>query len=359
MRLPIVSALGNPFPEAACRLAPCSLPLVLLAAFLVGCGAPEEITTYQAPKPKPPVRMLGAMIPVKGGAWFFKFQGPHGLVSEHAEEFWGLIESVRFDPDTGEPSWDLPEDWKRKPAERGQMRYVTLVPPGDFPLEVAVSSFDQMNMTDSQFRLANINRWRRLLSAKEVTEDKLDSVIQRRDLDQWEALCVDLSGEESRGGQPMAGMANATPPSPPRSDRDPTYEKPADWTDQPLKPFSIATFALPAVDGSTAVVTISQVGGGLPANAGRWFGQAGVAPPRSADELAGYLKPLQGAQGDASMMVLSKDEEPDTKTLAIVAMQHQGQDWYVKYTGTRKDWDAHRGSFEALVKSIDFSGESQ
>lgn len=337
------------------------LSIVTLLTTWIGCGSQPQIRTYEAPKPNPPVRMLGAMIPVDGGAWFFKFQGPHGLISEHVDDFWSLIESVRFDDETGEPSWDLPEGWKRRPAEVGQMRYVTLTPDGEYPLEVAVSSFDQMNMTDTQFRLANINRWRRLLSAEEVTAEELDQVVQRRQLDEWEALCVDLAGEESRGGPPMAGMANATPPTPPRSrgGGEPSYDKPADWADQPLKPFSIATFALPAVDGSTAVVTISQVGGGLAANAGRWFGQAGLTPPASPDELAQYLMPVEDAQGDAKQMVLSKDEEPDTKTLAIVAMQHNGQDWYVKYTGTRKDWDMHRDSFESLVKSIDFSGEGQ
>ena len=146
---------------------------------------------------------------------------------------------------------------------------------------------------------------------------------------------------------------------PPSSDDEPSYDRPEGWTDRPLKPFSIATFALPSVDGAVAEVTISQVGGGLAANAGRWFGQAGLAPPSSPDELAQNLKSVDGAQGDAKMMVLSKDEEPGTKTLVIVAMQADGRDWYIKYTGTRKDWGQHRAAFESLVKSIDFSGESQ
>ena len=67
-----------------------------------------------------------------------------------------------------------------------------------------------------------------------------------------------------------------------------------------------------------------------------------MAPPTSADELASHLSPVQGAQGDAQLMVLRADDDPGTKTLAIVVMNHEGLDWYVKYTGTRKDWDEHR-----------------
>ena len=335
---------------------------LLLATGLwgAGCGPTEEIRTYQVTKPAPPTRMLGAMIPVDKGAWFFKVQGPHGVVSEHVDEFWSLIDSVRFDSDTGDPSWDTPEGWKRKPAQLGQMRYVTLEIGSDtFPLEVAVSSFDQMNMTDDEFRLANINRWRRLLSAKEVTVEELDTVIERRSLGDWEALCVDLSGEASRGGPPMAAGASPPPREPVRAAAKPRFEKPANWTDKPLKMFSVATFALPPVDGAAAEVTLSQVGGGLAANAGRWFGQANMSPPASPDELAGHFEPLEDVVGEAQLIVLSKDEEPDTKTLAIVALQNNGSDWYIKYTGTWKDWSQHRADFLSFVQSIEFSGEEQ
>ncbi|MCA9176449.1 MAG: hypothetical protein KDB14_18305 [Planctomycetales bacterium] len=329
----------------------------LLSAFL-GCRPAYEIESYTVPKP---VRMLGAMVPVDGGAWFFKLQGPHELVEHQVDKFWEFIESVRFSSDTGEPKWDLPEGWKLAPVDSGQ-RYATIKVEGD--LEIAVSSFDQMNMTDEQFRSANINRWRRLLSVEEVPAESLDSVVEKRSLGPLEALCVDISGTPSRRRAPMAGMAGgmgggmgmgggATSPAPPASGGQPKYEKPADWTDEALKPFSIATFGLPDSDG--ALVTISQVGGGLFANAGRWFGQAGLAPPESVDELADRLVPVEDAQGDAKLMVLSADDEPSTMTLAIVAMTHGGTDWYVKYTGTREVWQKQQDAFMALVKSIDFA----
>ena len=207
---------------------------LLAAAFLMlsgGCGEPPAVRTYQVAKPTPPTRMLAAMIPVEGGAWFFKAMGRHSSITAQAEAFWDFLETVRFDERSGEPAWDLPEGWRERPPRLGEMRYSTLIMPGDFPVEIAVSSFDRPPSLDEQeFALANINRWRRQLSAAEVTSEELEAAIRRRPAGPLEALCVDLSGKEApRGG--MAAM-------PPRRDAaaTPAFDAPASWEDRPLKP---------------------------------------------------------------------------------------------------------------------------
>ena len=341
-----------------------SIVAVLTCAILAatGCGPSLEVERYQVPKPTPPTRMLGAMVPVKGGAWFFKLEGPSGLVANHVEDFWKFIESVRFREQTGEPVLNnLPDGWTLAPPQMGQMRYATVKLNTKFPLEVAVSTFEQMNMSDEEFRLANINRWRRLLSKEEVDDiDELDEVVDRRQMGDLEALCVDISGEKSSRRAAMPPVASAPPPA---AGDDPAFDAPQGWEKLPPKMFSIVTFGLPDPEGDAEsdppVVTISQVGGGLAVNAARWYGQVKLPAPKSPDELASQLKPIEDAQGDAQLLVLSSDEQPTAKTLAIAIMNHDGRDWYVKFTGPRRVWEQQQEAFVALVKSIDFTGDSQ
>ncbi len=70
-----------------------------------------------------PGRLLGAIVPLRGAAWFFKLLGPKAAVDLHAAEFEALIGSLKF---IGEepPQWQLPAGWVREPP-RG-MRYATL-----------------------------------------------------------------------------------------------------------------------------------------------------------------------------------------------------------------------------------------
>lgn len=323
-----------------------------------GCGEPPAVRTYTAPKPTPPTRLLAALVPTEDGAWFFEAVGRYQTVSEHTEKFWDFLETVEFDSRSGEPIWTLPEGWRERPPRLGEMQYSTLiVPTPDFPLEISVSQFQRPRGVDEEtFLLKNVNAWRQQLSADPVdTVAELEKVVTRRTVDDYEALCVDLSGRQA----PRGGAA------PPRRDPAPTPEfaAPDGWEEMPLAPFSIATYGLPAPDGLPAgagkpTVTISEVGGGLMANSSRWFGQVGMPPAGSLKELESKMTPIEGAQGNARLLEMIRNQEPGTKVVVVAVLQHAGADWYVKYSGPHAVWQQQRAAFEELVKSIDFSGDN-
>ena len=82
------------------------VPLLVVAAFCVGCKPKDEIRTYtvekEAEKPAPPTadvkyRLLGAIIPDgKGYSWFVRFYGLTEQVSPHEADFQAFLNSIRI-----------------------------------------------------------------------------------------------------------------------------------------------------------------------------------------------------------------------------------------------------------------------
>lgn len=73
------------------------------------------------------------------------------------------------------------------------------------------------------------------------------------------------------------------------------YTLPEGWKEQPLKPMRSLNFA--AGKNSEVEIYLSEVGGSLPENITRWYGQFAATPP-TAEELAKLpLLPFLGQQG--------------------------------------------------------------
>lgn len=196
------------------------LPLALLACVgLVpaGCGGPDPVESYKAPKstererknltPEPEAgeyRILGAMYPTgqPGWYWYFKFVGPADKVGAHEAEFDKLARSVRLQADPSKlPSFDVPEGWTRtgpRVDSRGmvQVRFDEVLKIGG--LECTVSHVGG----GKEF---NLDRWAGQVGAAPADAAKATTEF---DAGGVKALRVDLKGSKNpatKGMPPFAG----------------------------------------------------------------------------------------------------------------------------------------------------------
>lgn len=179
-------------------------------ALILGCGPKDEIRTYDAPTPKAATddsatptgpdksRLLGAIIPTGDGrqSWFVKFSGPVDVISRHEKDFDQFVNSIRVDG--GSPKWTAPPGWTENPPRA--MRLVTFLPPGggkDAP-ELYVSEPFAGSVIE------NVNRWRKEVGAKEVTEAELPQATSELTLGAVKAHRVDARGpkEVVKGSMP-------------------------------------------------------------------------------------------------------------------------------------------------------------
>jgi hypothetical protein len=200
-----------------------AIAIVLLAVAL-GCSQREEIARYKVDKPPPlePVasnphagspqtgeapkgaptdRTLGAIVPLVPQGWFFKLTGPTERVAARVEEFTTFLKSVTFSD--GKPAWKLPEGWQERPGN--QIRYATLILPGDPPLEVSVTALPNSGTEDENYVLANVNRWRGQLRLVPIDREQLASDSTQIQLAGATATLVNLEGHatESMGRPPF------------------------------------------------------------------------------------------------------------------------------------------------------------
>jgi hypothetical protein len=187
--------------------------MMLVAPFLaltVGCGPKDEIRTYEVPKPKAASddataptgpdksRLLGAIIPTGDGRqfWFVKFSGPIDVISRHEKDFDQFVNSVRVEGNS--PKWTAPAGWTENPAK--MMRLVTFLPPdaGKDAPELYVSEPFAGSVIE------NVNRWRKEVGAKEVTEAELPQATSELTLGSVKAYRVDARGpkEVVKGSMP-------------------------------------------------------------------------------------------------------------------------------------------------------------
>ena len=193
-------------PSPAARRSP--LPVALVGLFAAaGCGPSDDVRTYTVPKatrkdtaasdqPDGPVksRLIGAVIPAGAGqSWFVKFSGPVDAITAHEKAADEFIRSIRVTG--GKPTWTAPARWKEGPPKA--MRLVTFVPPGDGkPPELYVS--DPFAGT----LLANVNRWRKEVGLKDVTEADLPAVATEVQLGDVKGHKVDFRGPGGTSGMP-------------------------------------------------------------------------------------------------------------------------------------------------------------
>jgi hypothetical protein len=175
-----------------------TLALVLFAA--VGCAREEPIETRTVARPAETDRMLGAIVPRGGQAWFFKLAGAADVVDRHEDAFEKFIQSIEFpDTENGRPKWTLPEGWRE---EAGSGMRVATLRMGDAgqELELTVIPLPRGDENDDEYVLTNVNRWRGQLGLGPINREKLAEVVTKLGDGPDAVTVVKLSGKLVPGG---------------------------------------------------------------------------------------------------------------------------------------------------------------
>lgn len=344
---------------------------MLAAVFgLGGCGAHEEITTYTVPtheslqtstfleesaarKPHDE-RILGAIAPMGPAMWFFKLQGPPDAVAARESEFREFLKTVRF-PTPERVTWMLPDGWREKPGN--EMRYATLVIPGEPPLEVSVTTLPGGEGDPTQRLLANINRWRNQLDLPLIEAEDLPARSEAIKLDELILTIVNYVGKAKPnammpGAMAAGGMAKRAE-RPRESSAKMQYEVPEGWNEvQPLQ-MTMHTFEIKG-DEKSATVTISRAGGSQSANVNRWRGQVGLEPLSDGEISQSLTKwPVGTLTGDFVEMA-GKDAQGRDWAILGLMIPDGDRTVFVKLAGDPKLAARERMRFEAFAKSLKF-----
>ena len=338
--------------------------LLLCAGLLAGCGDPEEIREYTVTKP--PViqeRMLAAMVPQGSQTWFFKLTGPDAAVESEMERFLELVQSVRF-PQPKTPAWDLPEKWQQTGSSG--MRYATIqVPTPDKTLELTVTTLPTGEGDMEEYRLANVNRWRKQLGLKPISLADLPEETIEIPLKDAKASVVNLLGQkqEADGDQPPFAAMNrpsttSTPRTPPAT---PTFDVPAEWSKTENDTYSLAAFEVMKGEAKVriTVTALGPLGGSLPSQVNRWRGQIGL-PPADPAELAEAVDemPIGEVTGHYVELVGPEDAPERTAILGVILSQ-PGRSWYFKMQGDSALALAEKARFQSFVKSVRFASAKE
>jgi hypothetical protein len=340
----------------------------------MGCGDSDQIRRYRAPKAaqvdllveqpaahspldtSSPQRMLGAVIPIEGYAWFFRINGDTQQLQQHVEPFKEWVASIRFEGD--KPTWKLPDQWRRKPASG--MRFATILPdPEEDDLELTVIPLP-LEGDPKQSILANINRWRGQLGLKPIGEEQLSETTESIPLDGLTATFVDLASDSKTSQDREESAGQLVPMSGPEaSSGDPAgirFETPDGWNPAPLTVsrggITIrheAAFEI-ASDGQRLEFTLDRLPSGpLLQNVNRWRGQIGLQPV-NADELPEIVRKLEVGGMEADLVELVGEEE---SILGVIAEQGT-QTWYFKLKGNKELAAREKENFLSLARSVSF-----
>lgn len=375
---------------------------LLILAAVVGCQKSVKIGQYQVPRgesaasAKPeqsatgPDRMVAAIAPHAGAAWFFKLSGSTDAVGKHSESFETLVKSVVFPESAeGQPQWTLPAGWTQA-SGGADLRFATITVSEKPPMEITVSTLPWSPERDLEELLSNLNRWRGQLTLRPLDSTDLADQIRWVKLADGEAILVDLHGTLKAGGMqpPIAaagqpGEKSSLPVGHPPIDHPPTakaspeiaqagkdfevapsdqpelpftYDVPKDWTAAKLPPFAVAAFTAKK-DSQEAQITVSPLGrgaGGLLSNVNRWRAQINL-PEISEDELKSAVKPYQVDGQPAQMVQLVGPEAASPRLAITVVMFDRGEaTWFLRMRGDAKLVSDEQTNFEKFAGSVKF-----
>jgi hypothetical protein len=392
---------------------------VLLAAVAMaaGCQQAEKIQSYPVPKERqaatasavagaaadpaaattPTDRMLVAIVPEDGEAWFFKVVGPIATIDEHEKAIRDFFATIRPPAGRQQPSWELPAGWSEKPGS--MMRLATImVPTADKPLEIAVTSLGWTGQPADV--LMNVNRWRGQVQLPPTGEAQLAESLRELPAVDNKYTMVDLRGRFQAGGMtaPFAGLppggieggGNPPPPGvandlsaghppigpaesapsdePPAVNADPAvpkFDMPATWQAvTPANSMRKAEFNL-ADGGKTAKVTLSDFSGQAPKiadpleNVNRWRGEVGLSPlaPEAIDANIETIE-VDGQPATFAAMIpdpaTAEQSQAGEATLGAIVPRGE-RVWFIKLRGDRDLVAGQVDAFKAFMKSLRFA----
>jgi len=339
----------------------------IVALSLVGCQKPAEIRQYEVPKP--PHRMLGAMVLRGQEAWFFKVTGPREELAQQSDKFQKFMQSVRFaETGGGGPTWDLPDGWKETGASETRFQTIKFKA-GDEECELAVSKLPFQSSKADDYLLANLNRWRGQIELSPLLSEELPRETKKVTLGEGTvATLVDLVGTlepKSPTGKGDMGMgmgrgmfAGPRPELPPDSPPSAPlkFQLPEGWSEGEPARFSKLTFEVR--DGKEQVkITVTD----LPAqsnplldNINRWRGMMQL-PPVAEAELAKQLRSIQVGGVSGSYVELSTPAESQKPQTLLGVVAYRGdQAWFVKLQGDTPLASREKSRFEEFVQSLQF-----
>ncbi len=283
------------------------------------------------------VGMRVAIFKLANETWFFKLWGPKDVVDDHITEFDQFLHTIQFSPDEKTPvSWKAPEEWE-KDAAGNQVYAAYLVGPKLTAAQMTVVKLGGEAGTLPD----NVNRWRRQLGLKPVTEESKDGVTTVM-INGREVTIVHLNAS----GRFRKTQAPLLPQGPGPLEPEIKMDTPEGWKkmDQPPQ-FAVAGFRIEE-GKENAQVSVSQ----LPSqpmleNVNRWRAQVGLGPVDAA-QLKDLVQPFDVGDGKADYLDMTG------KDRILVILVHKGQtDWIFKMKGSPELVGKQKPAFEKLVRS--------
>ena len=391
----------------------CAIAFAGLTLFLSGCDKTEpEIRSYDVPREKPtalagspntsttpataePRRMLGAIIPAGADAWFFKAVGSPENAQALVPAFEKLIASLKIE-ESGEPKWELPEDWKQQPASG--MRFATLIATSNGEeIPISVIKLPIFEGTWEEYCESNVNRWRGELS---LPNEKWEEIVKYAKpiegkepattttgtptsprLGYW----INIEGQQDASRSMAAPMASANAPAanapaanlpagtppfapfaggaampPPSANTEPgkpsplKYELPAGWNDRDAAGMRLLTLWVGEAKETPNEVTIIPASGDLTSNVRRWQEQISQNVTdemvNQAIEKATVTK-VDGIETKIVHLVDSAEQPKESIMAAIIPMDAQSS-LFIKYKGDAQTAEAEKANFVKFVESV-------
>ena len=348
--------------------------------------------------------MLGAILPSKDFAWFFKVTGEPEVVAKNGDSFRQMVESVKFD-ESSQPSWKLGDGWQQTitPADitYGKLSH------GESGLTATVTRLPYIGEKTADgwqdYVVSNVNRWRGQLSLQkqeawsEIAND-LDELTELSQ-DSFKAYYVSLAGKSSGSGgmAPFMNMGSGVPagthkdsaptePASPTQDQSAstsastalnqtvdspaekqiTYQVPEGWSETPASGMRMAAFDVADSD-TKGEVTIITAGGSINDNLSIWLGQVGAESTeenkqsilKAAEEVAvnkitAKLYSIDGAAPPTAAGGEGVAQQPSPQNSILIAEipWREKMSLFVKYKGPTTLAIAQREKFVNFVKSI-------
>jgi hypothetical protein len=389
------------------------VPIVTVWSSL-GCRPADRIQSYSVPKESPPIaataapsaeptdRMLAAILPDGGKAWFLKVVGPLATIAEQEQPINDFFASVRPAPDKTHPGWKLPDGWEEKGGTGMRVATIT-IPTSTKPLEISVTSLPWTGAPEET--LVNVNRWRGQLQLPDVGPMALPDCTHEIAAGDTKMTIADLRGHMKSGGMsppfaggpptavgdrgdagaaatlptghpPITGGANNLPAGHPPFDRavdaapshneSPlSYQAPESWQEKPASGMRKASFSI--VEGAQTadvyVIDFPAAAGPMMAdplaNVNRWRAEVGL-PQVTQDELSHVTEPIDVGGQPATLVDAvpdaSKPQESQSDQGTLAAMLKNGDTiWFFKLKGSRDLVAAQRDQFKAFLKSVRFN----